>query len=204
MAESVAAGPRLPARPGNQGHGPLPKGRRRPACLREWRTRSRRRWSLGCRLRLGKVAAGALRVLRAGGEAVLHRGQGSCRPVLGHRKPVRRSPAARPGAGLARGRALLPHREPSRRTRRAVLPRSLRARDEARRRLDGRSDRPPPHQPAVAATAAATPSRSRSPTSTATSRDRSARGTDSRDRQSSPTTKSARCSTKPAMACTTC
>jgi oligopeptidase A len=43
------------------------------------------------------------------------------------------------GAGLARGRALLPHRDTGRRAGRPVLHGPLRPRNQARRRLDGRS-----------------------------------------------------------------
>ena len=48
-------------------------------------------------------------------------------------------------------RALLPHHRRCRRARRPVLPRPLRARDEARRRVDGRGDDPPPHAGRAAA-----------------------------------------------------
>ena len=87
--------------------------------------------------------------------------------------------------------ALLPHRRRCRRARRAVLPRPLRARDEARRRVDGRGDDPPPH-----------PGRGcsgRSPTSSATSRPRWATS-----RRSSPTTTCSRSSTSSGTGCTTC
>ena len=60
-------------------------------------------------------------------------------PVQGHREPVLRPGQAGHGAGLARGRQVLPPGNVRRQTRRPVLPRPLCPRNQARRRLDGRS-----------------------------------------------------------------
>ena len=106
-------------------------------------------WDIALRLR--KAAAEALFVLRAGGEAVLPRAQGAGRPVPCGRGSVRREHRARQRAGLAPGRALLPHR-PQRRAGRPVLPRSVCARHQARRRMDGRGHRPASGWPGRAAT----------------------------------------------------
>ena len=67
---------------------------------------------------------------------------------------------------LAPDGALLRHPRPRRRARRPVLPRPLRARRQAGRRVDGRRDQPPPRRRRACST--------RSPTSPATSRRRSA------------------------------
>ena len=72
-----------------------PEGYRRTARLRRRRTRPGKTSSLGCRLRFRKAAAGALRLLRTGSEAVFHRTQGAGRPVQGHREPVQRQGRAR-------------------------------------------------------------------------------------------------------------
>jgi hypothetical protein len=80
-----AAGARLPARSGGQGEALC---REDIADLRAFAASelgSRDDGSLGCRLRFRKAAAGTLRLLGAGSEAVLHRGQGSRRPLQGHR-----------------------------------------------------------------------------------------------------------------------
>jgi oligopeptidase A len=48
-----------------------------------------------------ETAAGALRLLRTGSEAILHRTQGHRRTVQGHREPVQRQGETGHGAGLA-------------------------------------------------------------------------------------------------------
>ena len=120
------------------------EGHGRAAGLRPGRTGHRRLSAVGCGLRFREAAAGALRLLGTGSEAVLHRAQGRRRAVQGHREPVQCPGQAGQRAGLARGRALLPHRDAGRRPRRPVLPRPLRPRNQARRRLDGRGARAAP------------------------------------------------------------
>jgi hypothetical protein len=58
-------------------------------------------------------------------------------------KPVLGADQSRQRAGLASGRALLPHRT-RRQAGRPVLPRPVRPQRQGRRRLDGRRPRPPP------------------------------------------------------------
>ena len=124
-----------------------------------------------------KSCGAALRLLRPGSEAVLPRGPGARRPVPRGRDALRPRDPRGEGAGLAPGRALL-RRSPTRdgALRRPVLPRPLRARQQARRRVDGRRDQPPARRRRAC--------RCRWPTSTATSPRRSAASP-----RCSPTTK---------------
>ena len=96
------------------------------------------------------------------------------------------------GADVASGRALLRRRRCARRARRPVLPRPLRARRQAGRRVDGRRHQPPPRRRAACSI--------RSPTSRATCRRPSRAASPRRSR----TTTSSRCSTSSATACISC
>jgi oligopeptidase A len=104
---TAGPGAGLPARTGGQGQAICRQGHRRTARLRQGRTRLEdfQPWDAPT---FGETAAGALRLLRTGSEAILHRTQGARRPVQGHREPVQRQGQAGHGAGLARGCALLP------------------------------------------------------------------------------------------------
>ena len=137
-----------------------------------------------------KLRAEALRLFRPGSEAVFPRAQGAGWAVPGHRNPLSRQAGSGHRAGLAPGRALLPHR-PRRRTGRPVLSRPLRARNQARRRLDGRGDHPAA-RPATRTDAGGLPQL------------QLLRHRWAANRPASPTTKSSPCSTSSATACTTC
>ncbi len=167
MAQSPQAGARFPA------------GARRAA-----RSRSRSGTSASCAnsrarelglaelavvghgLCVREAARGALRLLRAGSEAVFSRDAGAAGHVQARGDALRVLDHAGAGAALARGCALLRDHGPLRRTRRPVLPRPVCTPQQARRRVDGRRHHPPPTR--------GRRSRRRLPTSTATSRRRSA------------------------------
>ena len=91
-----------------------------------------------------EAARRALRVLRPGGEAVLPRGRGAAghvprgRDALRHRRS--RRPRRRSGTRTCASSTM---RDAPAAADRPVLPRPLRARDQARRRLDGRRDHAP-------------------------------------------------------------
>ncbi len=95
---------------------------------------------LGPGLRQREAQGGALRLQRPGGQALLHRADGAGRAVRDRADGVRGHDHARPGAGLARQRALLPRRA-RRPAAGPVLPRPLRPPRQAARGLDGRRAR---------------------------------------------------------------
>ena len=97
--------------------------------------------TLGLDLRRREAQGSALRLQRAGGEAVLHRAQGAGRPVQDRRDAVRRRDPPRHARRSGTRTSVLPHRA-RRRAGRPVLSRPFRARRQARRRLDGRRARP--------------------------------------------------------------
>ncbi|MDT4852237.1 hypothetical protein FQZ97_864610 [compost metagenome] len=106
------------------------------------RTRLVRPAALGRCLRLGKAAPAALCVLRARGQAVLPGAQGAGRPVRRGAEAVLGAHRGRAGADLAQGRALFPRDHRGRHAAGPVLYRPVRARRQARRRVDGRRPRP--------------------------------------------------------------
>ena len=69
--------------------------------------------AVGLQLRERKAARGALRLLRPGAEALLHRAARAGRPVQGDRDAVRGGDPRRADADLASGRALFSDRESS-------------------------------------------------------------------------------------------
>ena len=100
----------VPARTGRQGAALCRARPGRPACLRGRPAGHRRSATLGLELRRRKAQGGALRLQRAGGQAVLHRAQGDGRTVQDRRDAVRSQHPARQRAGVASGRRVLPHR----------------------------------------------------------------------------------------------
>jgi hypothetical protein len=97
--------------------------------------------ALGLELHRREAQGSALRLQRAGGEAVLPRAEGDGGPLQDRRDAVRGVDPPRQRAGVAPERGVLPHRA-RRPEGRAVLPRPIRPRRQARRRLDGRRARP--------------------------------------------------------------
>ncbi len=176
------------------------KGRGRHARLRRRQAGHHGPAGLGLVVHRREAQGRALRLQRAGGQAILHRAQGAGRAVQDHRDPVRGDDPPRRGAGVEPRRRVLPHRaraarrrSPVHRAGRPVLPGPGGAHRQARRRLDGRRPRAlaaPRQRPAADArwrTWCAI-----SPKAWTASR------------RCSRTTTSSPCSTSRATACTTC
>ena len=143
--ELAAAGDRLPARPRATRQTARLEGPGRSARICPVAAGTERPPALGLGLHLGAAQGAALRLQRAGSQAVLHGAQGTGRPVQDRRDAVRGQHRRRPGAGLARRRFVLPHRTQrwhagrrAARTARAVLPGPGSAQGQARRRMDER------------------------------------------------------------------
>ncbi len=125
---------------------PRPYAERDLAELRDFAARElrpARPAGLGLAFASEKLQGGALRLQRAGGEAVLHRAEGAGRACSASSRRCSRC-SIRPDSAPVWHDSVrfYPHRARRLRAGRPVLPRPVRPRRQARRRLDGRRARP--------------------------------------------------------------
>ncbi len=135
---------RLPARSRAPRQAVRPARLRGTPGLRPDRARPRRARAVGPRLRVGEAQGEALCVLRTGNSLLFSGAQGARRAVPRGADALRHLDPRKPGADVARRRALLRCQRRVGRADRPVLPRQLRAAGQAGRRVAGRRRQSPP------------------------------------------------------------